>query len=72
MTTTVKIDRFGKIFIPKKIRKALSAEEFEINIEEGVVKLVPVRSPLELFGTLKDFDMSILDEIHGEDHEFGT
>ena len=72
MTITVKIDRFGKIVIPKKIRKALSAEEFEINVEEGVVKLIPVKNPLELFGTLKDFDMSVLDEIHGEDHEFGA
>jgi len=72
MTITVKIDKYGKIFLPKRIRRSLTAEEFEVRVEEGVIELIPVKNPLELFGTLKNFDKSILDEIHGEDHEFGA
>ncbi len=72
ITITVKIDKFGKIFLPKRIRRKLTAEKFEVRVEEGVIELIPVKSPLELFGTLKSIDMSVLDEIHGEDHEFGA
>jgi bifunctional DNA-binding transcriptional regulator/antitoxin component of YhaV-PrlF toxin-antitoxin module len=70
MTITVKIDKFGKIFLPRNVRKKLNAEKFEIVIKDGVVELIPVKNPLALFGTLKSLDTGILDEIHGEDHEF--
>jgi len=67
---TVKLDTYGKIFIPKGIREQLPSNEFEIVVKEEVVELIPVKSPLELFGTLRSLKMSALDEIHGEDHEF--
>ena len=72
MSITVKIDRFGKIFLPRKVRKKLNAEKFEIIIKDGVVELIPVRNPFDLFGTLKSLDTGILDGVHGEDHEFDT
>lgn len=70
MTITVKIDKFGKIFLPRNIRKNLDADKFEVVVKDGVVELIPVRNPLALFGTLKSLDIGTLDEIHGEDHEF--
>ena len=70
MPITVKLDKFGKIFLPKKIRTKLKAKEFEVVFSKGHLELIPVKSPLALFGTLKDLDLSDLDEIHGEDHEF--
>jgi len=70
MVLTVKLDSYGKIFIPKGIREQFPSDEFEIVVYEKKVELIPVRSPLDLFGTLKSLDMSALDEIHGEDHEF--
>ncbi len=70
MSVTVKIDKFGKIFIPKKIRKQLVSNEFEVIIENDKLELIPVKHPLELFGTLKSVKLKKLDEIHGEDHDF--
>lgn len=70
MTETIKIDKFGKIFIPKRIRDKLGAEDFEILIKNNEVNLIPVKNPLVLFGTLKKFNNKILDDIHGEEHEF--
>ncbi len=70
MSITVKLDKFGKIFIPKKIRMKLKAEEFEVVLNKGKLELIPVRNPLSLFGTLKNIDMRDLDEVHGEEHEF--
>jgi len=72
MVITVKVDSYGKIFIPKGIRDQFPSNEFEIVVKEKVVELIPVKSPLDLFGTLKSLDMSALDEIHGEDHEFNA
>ena len=72
MVITVKVDAYGKIFIPKGIRDQFPSDEFEIVVKEKVVELIPVKSPLDLFGTLKSLDMSALDEIHGEDHEFNA
>jgi bifunctional DNA-binding transcriptional regulator/antitoxin component of YhaV-PrlF toxin-antitoxin module len=70
MGITVKIDKFGKIFVPKTIRNKMVSDEFEVEIEKDVLKLIPVKHPLELFGTLKSVKFKKLDEIHGEDHEF--
>ncbi len=72
VTDVVKLDKFGKIFIPKEIRDKIGATEFEIIVEEDHLELIPVRNPIELFGTLKKIDRKKLDEIHGEDHEFAS
>jgi len=72
MVITVRLDRFGKIFIPKEIRKKMVADEFEVNFEEEKIELIPVKHPLELFGTLKSVSIKKLDEIHGEEHEFNA
>ena len=72
MVVTVKLDAYGKIFIPKGIREQLHSNEFEIVVKEDVIELIPLKSPVELFGTLKSLDMSVLDEIHGEDHEYNA
>ena len=72
MTVTVKMDRFGKIFIPKEIRKKMVSDEFEVKLEKDKLELIPVNHPLELFGTLKSVKLKKLDEIHGEEHEFNA
>ena len=72
MGTVVRIDKFGKIFIPKALRKKMTAEEFEVRFRKDRLELIPVKHPLELFGTLKSTKIKKLglDDIHGEDHEF--
>ena len=70
MSVVVKIDQFGKIFIPKKIRGQLPAQEFEIIVKDDVVKLIPIRHPSQLFGSLRSLNITAVDEIHGEEHEF--
>ena len=72
MSITVKIDEFGKIFIPKRIRQTLPSNEFEIIVKKDIVELIPVKEPIELFGTLKKIKMETIDEIHGEDHDFAS
>lgn len=70
--TTVRIDKFGKIFLPKKIRNKILSTEFQVILKKDRLELIPVKHPLELFGTLKDIEKKKLklDRLHGEDHEF--
>ena len=72
LTVTVKIDKFGKIFLPKAIRRKITSSEFEVRFKKDRLELIPVKHPVELFGTLKDLHKKKLklDELHGEDHEF--
>ncbi len=72
MTVTVKIDKFGKIFFPKRIRNLIQGDEFEVHILDNKVELIPVMKPIELFGTLKKTNKKYLDAIHGEEHVFGS
>ena len=72
MIITVKIDKFGKIFLPKSIRRQIQANEFEVHIEDEKVELIPIKEPLELFGTLKKTNKKHLDKIHGEEHDLGS
>jgi AbrB family looped-hinge helix DNA binding protein len=65
----VKIDKYGKIFIPKWIRKKLNARSFEVSLEKEKVVLKPIKHPLQLFGTLKDLNLVKLDKMHEEEHE---
>ena len=44
----------------------------KLKIENEKLELIPVKHPLELFGTLKSVKLKKLDEIHGEDHEFNA
>lgn len=70
MEETVKVDKFGKLFIPKKIREKIDAKEFEIFLKEGILHLRPVKHPLKLYGTLKKLKVSKLKEMHEEEeHE---
>jgi bifunctional DNA-binding transcriptional regulator/antitoxin component of YhaV-PrlF toxin-antitoxin module len=70
MTEMVRIDNFGKIFIPKRYREKLTETEFQIAIRGQEIVLRPVRHPLSLYGALKGLKRSGLDEVHGEgDHE---
>ena len=70
MQNTVKIDKFGKIFIPKKIRNKLASDEFEVKFRKERLELIPVKHPLELFGSLRSIKTKELDRVHGEEHEF--
>ncbi|MCK4717536.1 MAG: AbrB/MazE/SpoVT family DNA-binding domain-containing protein [Thermoplasmata archaeon] len=72
MTEMVKIDKFGRILIPNRIRKRLDTEEFELLVKEDRVELIPIRDPLTLFGTLKIRNTKALDEIRGEEHELAA
>ena len=65
MTEVVKIDKFGKIFLPKFIREKVDTSEFEVHFEDDELHLKPIKHPTTLFGTLKN--LRSLDDIHGED-----
>ena len=68
----VKMDKFGKMFFPKDIREKISDDEFEVFITDEKIELIPVKKPLDLFGTLKGIDKKHLDEHHGEDHDIAS
>ncbi len=71
MAITVKLDKYGKIFIPKSVRSQLDTEEFQVQMVDGVVELIPIRTPLDLYGTLSEVDdaevQRIEDDGHGSD-----
>jgi len=69
MVIKVKMDRFGKIFFPKNIREKVPDNEFEVVIENDHIELIPIRNPLELFGTLRSVSTKKLEELHGEEHD---
>ena len=53
MVTMVKLDKFGKIFIPKEIREKMGATEFEVVFESDHVELIQKTAGLlEPGGTL--------------------
>jgi len=72
LAETVKMDNIGRILIPKSIRQKLDSNEFEVHYVNDKLELIPVRHPVELFGTLKKTNRKKLDSIHGEDHEFAS
>jgi bifunctional DNA-binding transcriptional regulator/antitoxin component of YhaV-PrlF toxin-antitoxin module len=71
MPEVVNIDRFGKMFIPKRVRERLAATRFELEMEDENLILRPVRDPLEFFGALKGLDPSEVDRMREEDDRDG-
>lgn len=45
-TVKTKMDKRGRIVIPKEIRERFQAEYFEVTVEGGVISLVPLKDPL--------------------------
>ena len=72
MPIMVNMHRLGRILIPKRIRQEIGADEFEMVLEGGKIELIPVKNPLEYFGTLKGIDIEELDEVHGEEHDIAS
>ncbi len=52
---TAKISKKGQIAIPKKIRDQLSTDFVEIELKKDKIILSPVKSVLELGGSLKSY-----------------
>ena len=71
MSELVKIDDYGKIFLPKRIRDKLTAREFLVDIEEDDLILRSVRDPLDFFGTLRGIDASEVERMRREDEKDG-
>ncbi len=70
MSELVKMDKFGKIFIPVRFRRQIRHTSFQIEVRDDEIVLHPVKDLMELFGTMPDLDMADLDEVHGDDdHE---
>ena len=65
----VKIDKFGKIFLPKHIRSQLESDHFQAIIMQDELHLIPIKDPSDLFGSLKGSSMKTLEEIHDEEHD---
>ena len=74
MTTMVKIDRFGKIFLPKQVRSLIQATQFEVIIMNDELHLIPVKDPSQLFGSLPGTSNAkvTLEEIHHEEHDLSA
>jgi len=70
MLKLVKLDRFGKIFIPKRYRNKLQGTTFTMEFIGDDILLHPVKDPLELFGTLDGITRKDIEEVHDDDdHE---
>jgi hypothetical protein len=74
MATMVKIDRFGKIFLPKQVRSRVHATQFEVKIMNDELHLIPVKDPSQLFGSLPADSNAkeSLEEIHDDDHDLSA
>lgn len=66
----VKIDAFGKIFLPKQVRSQMKAKQFEVVLMNDELHLIPVEDPAKLFGMLPDISRKSLEELHDEEHDF--
>lgn len=58
------MDEFGRIMISKEIRKRFPARKFEIETGKGEIKLKPVKTLGELFGTLPKINMGEFRKKH--------
>lgn len=72
MTIMVKLDRFGKIFLPKQVRSRIQATQFEVIIMNDELHLIPVKDPTQLFGSLSGTSRAHLEEIHDEEHDLSA
>ena len=66
----VKMDTFGKIFLPKQVRSQMKAKQFEVVMVNDELHLVPVEHPANLFGTLPETCRKSLEDLHDEEHDF--
>jgi len=65
----VKMDKFGKIFLPKMIRSQMKGDQFQAVIVKNELHLKPIKDPRELYGLLPDIKTEELDEVHNDEHE---
>lgn len=63
----LRIDKFGRITLPKKIRDQLNATDFEVNVKNRRLWLKPVPSWKDLKGAFPKLDMgAFMKERHEE------
>ncbi len=69
MPLVLKVDNFGRITLPKNIRNAVNALEFEVLIENREIRLKPVPSWEEMKGAFPKLDMVSFKKEHDEEWE---
>jgi len=58
MDIFVKMDRSGRLVLPKKFRDTFRTREFNVNLENNErIVLIPVKSTDEMFGSMRDLDL---------------
>lgn len=65
----VSMDSVGRVLIPKKARNAFKSRRFLVQVEEDEIRLKPVKSWDDLFGSLKGLDRRKLERMRREDAE---
>lgn len=63
-TVKTKMDKRGRIVIPKEIRERFQAEFFEVKVEGATISLIPLKDPLTtLQQTLSKSSTKSIDEL---------
>ena len=70
MKPVVKLDREGRVYIPKRFREQLENSHYEIVLRGQDIILRHIVELDSLFGALPDLDTKYLDEIHNEPGHF--
>jgi len=63
----VVVDEYGRIVIPKRVRKIFRTSKFEIDVKEEKIELKPIKSLDELFGSLPELDLKWIKREHEEE-----
>ncbi len=71
METVVSIDEFGRLLVPKAIRRLFSARKFALQFEEDEIKLTPLKTWDEFFGSSPELNVRRLEKLRREEEESG-
>lgn len=67
----VSFDEFGRLLVPKKIRKAFSTNKFALRVENEEIRLIPIRTWEEFFGSIPELSVKLLKRLRREEAEHG-
>lgn len=68
-STVVSMDSVGRIVLPKFLRKLLKTNKFVVVFEDNEVRLKPILSWDEAFGSMKNLDLKKFRVQHEADLE---
>lgn len=67
----VTVDAFGRLLVPKNVRRAFPTKRFSLNVEDDEIRLTPIKGWESLFGSIPSLSVKKLEQMRREEAEVG-